>query len=64
MEFPRQLVVGDQLRIKLRPEALGTEGLEVSYSFDREGQPVAQGLTRHQAIAASERQGCPLPVGI
>ena len=63
-EFRRPLLVGDQLRISLRPEALGSEGFEVSYRFAREGQPVAQGLTRHLAIAASERQRCPLPEGI
>ena len=63
-EFRRPLVVGDQLHNNLRPEALGPEGFEVSYSFVREGQPVAQGLTRHLAIAASERQRCPLPEGI
>jgi len=63
-EFRRPLVVGDQLQITLRPEALGPEGCEVSYSFEREGQPVAQGLTRHLAIAASERQRCPLPESI
>ena len=63
-EFRRPLVVGDQLRITLRPEALGPEGFEVGYSFEREGKPVAQGLTRHLAIAASKRQRCPLPENI
>jgi 1,4-dihydroxy-2-naphthoyl-CoA hydrolase len=63
-EFRRPLMVGDQLNITLRPEALGPDGFEVSYSFDREGQPAAQGLTRHLAIAASERHRCPLPEGI
>ena len=63
-EFRRPLVVGDQLRISLRPEALGSEGFEVSYRFAREGQPVAQGLTRHLAITAAERQRCPLPEGL
>jgi len=63
-EFHRPLLVGDQLRIKLRPEALGPEGFEVSYSFERDGKPVAQGLTRHLAIASAERQRCPLPEGI
>ena len=63
-EFRRPLVVGDQLQINLRPEALGPEGFEVGYSFEREGKPVAQGLTRHLAIATSERQRCPLPEGI
>jgi 1,4-dihydroxy-2-naphthoyl-CoA hydrolase len=63
-EFRRPLLTGDQLQISLRPEAVGPEGFEVSYSFEREGQPVAQGLTRHLAIAAAERQRCPLPEGI
>ena len=63
-EFRRPLLTGDQLLISLRPEALGAEGFEVSYCFEREGQPVAQGLTRHLAIAAAERQRCPLPEGI
>jgi len=60
-EFRRPLLTGDQLLISLRPEALGPEGFEVSYSFEREGQPVAQGLTRHLAIAAALRQRCPVP---
>jgi len=63
-EFRRPLLVGDQLRISLRPEALGPEGFEVGYSFACEGQPVAQGLTRHLAITVAERQRCPLPEGI
>ena len=63
-EFWRPLVVGDQLQINLRPAALGPEGFEVSYSFERDRKPVAQGLTRHLAIAAAERQRCPLPEGI
>ena len=63
-EFHRPLLTGDQLLISLRPEALGPEGFEVRYSFERQGQPVAQGLTRHLAIAAALRQGCPLPEGI
>ena len=63
-EFHRPLLVGDQLRIKLRPEAMGPEAFEVRYSFAREGQQAAQGLTRHLAIAAAERQRCPLPEGI
>ena len=63
-EFRRPLLTGDLLRISLRPEALGPGGFEVSYSFEREGQPVAHGLTRHLAIAASGRQPCELPEGI
>jgi 1,4-dihydroxy-2-naphthoyl-CoA hydrolase len=63
-EFRRPLLVGDQLSISLRPESLGNEGFEVSYGFERDGQPVAQALTRHLAIAAAERQHCPLPEGI
>ena len=63
-EFHRPLLTGDQLLISLRPEALGPEGFEVRYSFERQGQPVAQGLTRHLAIAAALRQRCPLPEGI
>ena len=63
-EFRRPLLTGDQLLISLRPEALGPEGFEVSYSFERERQPVAQGLTRHLAIAAALRQRCPLPESI
>jgi len=52
-EFHRPLLTGDQLLISLRPEALGSEGFEVRYSFERQGQPVAQGLTRHLAIATA-----------
>jgi len=63
-EFRRPLLTGDQLQISLRPEALGPEGFEVSYSFERKGQPVAQGLTRHLAITTAERQRCPLPEGL
>ena len=63
-EFHRPLLTGDQLLISLRPEALGPEGFEVRYSFERLGQPVAQGLTRHLAIAAALRQRCALPEGI
>jgi len=63
-EFHRPLLTGDQLLISLRPEALGPEGFEIRYSFERQGQPVAQGLTRHLAIAATLRQRCPLPEGI
>ena len=63
-EFHRPLLTGDQLLISLRPEALGPEGFEVRYSFERQGQPVAQGLTRHLAIAAALRQRCALPEGI
>ena len=63
-EFRRPLLVGDQLSISLRPESLGNEGFEVSYGFERDGQPVAQGLTRHLAITAAKRQRCPLPEGI
>jgi 1,4-dihydroxy-2-naphthoyl-CoA hydrolase len=63
-EFRRPLLTGDQLLINLRPEALGPEGFEVRYSFERQGLPVAQGLTRHLAIAAALRQRTPLPEGI
>jgi 1,4-dihydroxy-2-naphthoyl-CoA hydrolase len=63
-EFHHPLLTGDQLLISLRPEALGPEGFEVRYSFERQGQPVAQGLTRHLAIAAALRQRCPLPEGL
>ena len=63
-ELRRPLLTGDQLLISLRPEALGPEGFEVSYCVEREGQPVAQGLTRHLAIAAADRKRCPLPEGI
>ena len=63
-EFRRPLLVGDPLSIQLSPEALGSDGFEVSYAFSRGEEPVARGFTRHLAIAADSRRRCPLPEGI
>jgi 1,4-dihydroxy-2-naphthoyl-CoA hydrolase len=55
------LVCGDPLTIQLQPRALDSTAFEVSYGFSSGGQPVAQGLTRHVCLGASDRRRAPLP---
>jgi 1,4-dihydroxy-2-naphthoyl-CoA hydrolase len=60
-DFLRPLRVGDALSLALSPERLDPNSFSVTYSFDRAGEPVARGLTRHVAIAAAERRRCLIP---
>lgn len=63
-DFRRPLMVGDPLAIRLEPRPIGPDLFEVHYSFERQQEPVARGLTRHLAIDAAQRQRCGLPDGI
>jgi 1,4-dihydroxy-2-naphthoyl-CoA hydrolase len=63
-DYRRPLVCGDRLAIHLDPQRLDPGSFEVRYRFERQGEEVARGLTRHLAIASASRQRCPLPDGI
>jgi len=60
-DFRRPLVCGDRLAIRLEPHRIDPGSFAVTYTFSCGGEQVAQGLTRHLAIAAATRQRCPLP---
>jgi len=60
-DYLRPLVCGDPLAIALEPRRLDHGCFELGYQFRRDGDPVAQALTRHLAIRSSSRQRCPLP---
>ena len=60
-DFRRPLVCGDPLAIQLEPRRIDPGCFEVQYRFSSGADPVAQGLTRHLAIAAATRQRCALP---
>ena len=60
-DFRRPLVCGDPLAIALTPLRLDPGSFEVRYRFSRDGEEVAQGLTRHLAIDSDNRRRCPLP---
>jgi len=60
-DYRRPLVCGDRLAIRLDPHRLDPGSFEVRYRFERLGEEVARGLTRHLAIASATRQRCPLP---
>jgi 1,4-dihydroxy-2-naphthoyl-CoA hydrolase len=63
-DFLAPLVCGDPLAITLQPLQLDPTAFEVSYRFSSDGKPVAQGLTRHQCISASERKKTALSEGM
>ena len=60
-DFFAPLVCGDAVTIQLTPRRLDPSGFELRYSFRCRQQEVARGLSRHVAIASSERRRCPLP---
>ena len=60
-DFLAPLACGDPLAIQLEPQRLDPGAFEVHYSFRSGDRSVAQGLTRHLAISAGNRQRCPLP---
>jgi 1,4-dihydroxy-2-naphthoyl-CoA hydrolase len=60
-DFRRPLVCGDPLAIALTPMRLDPGSFEVRYSFRRDGEEVAHGLTRHLAIGSDSRSRCSLP---
>ena len=64
-DYLAPLVVGDPLAIQLEPHRLNPGCFELHYRFLRntnvDPEPVARGLTRHQAIQAGTRQRCCLP---
>ncbi|MEB3171246.1 MAG: thioesterase family protein [Synechococcaceae cyanobacterium] len=60
-DYRRPLVCGDPLAIALTPRRLDPGCFEVGYRFSRDGEEVAQGLTRHLAIDSTIRRRCPLP---
>jgi 1,4-dihydroxy-2-naphthoyl-CoA hydrolase len=65
-DYLAPLVVGDPLAIQLEPRRLNPGCFELHYRFLRgsthvDPEPVARGLTRHQAIQAGTRQRCCLP---
>jgi len=63
-DYRQPLVCGDPLAIQLEPIRLDPGCFEVRYRFSREGEAVANGLTRHLAIDSRSRRRCPLPAGI
>jgi len=60
-DYLRPLVCGDPLAIQLEPQRLDPGCFELRYRFRRDGEPVAEALTRHLAIRSASRQRCPLP---
>ena len=60
-DYLRPLVCGDPLAIQLEPQRLDPAGFEVRYRFRRQGEAVAEALTRHVAIRSASRQRCQLP---
>lgn len=60
-DYLRPLVCGDPLAIALEPQRLDPGCFELRYRFRRDGEPVAEALTRHLAIGSGSRQRCPLP---
>jgi len=60
-DYLRPLVCGDPLAIQLEPLRLDPGCFELRYRFRRDGEPVAEALTRHLAIRAATRQRCTLP---
>lgn len=60
-DYRRPLVCGDPLAIALEPQRLDPGCFELHYRFRREGEPVAEALTRHLAIHSATRQRCSLP---
>ena len=63
-DYFRPLVCGDPISIRLEPVRLDLTSFEVRYSFTSPEQAVAQGLTRHLAIANPSRRRCALPTAI
>ena len=63
-DYQRPLVCGDALTIELRPERIDPACFELHYRFSRDGEPVAQALTRHLAIDSLSRRRCALPAEI
>jgi len=60
-DYRRPLHTGERLQIRLEPRRLDPGCFEVLYRFHREGEAVARGLTRHQAITLAGPQRCSLP---
>jgi len=63
-DYRRPLRTGERLAIALEPRRLDPGCFEVVYGFSRQGEPVAEGLTRHQAITTAGPQRCALPEAI
>jgi 1,4-dihydroxy-2-naphthoyl-CoA hydrolase len=63
-DYRRPLHTGERLGIRLDPQRLDPGSFEVRYRFERQGEEVAHGLTRHLAIDSASRQRCPLPQAI
>ncbi|MEB3255658.1 MAG: thioesterase family protein [Synechococcaceae cyanobacterium] len=63
-DFRRPLVCGDPLAIALSPQRLDPGSFSVRYRFQRDGEEVAQALTRHLAIDAKSRSRCALPPAV
>jgi 1,4-dihydroxy-2-naphthoyl-CoA hydrolase len=60
-DYRRPLHTGERLGIRLDPQRLDPGSFEVRYRFERQGEEVALGLTRHLAIGSASRQRCSLP---
>ena len=63
-DYFRPLVCGDAITIRLEPMRLDLGSFEVRYRFERQGEEVARGLTRHLAIENPSRRRCGLPTAI
>ena len=63
-DYFRPLVCGDAITIRLEPVRLDLGSFEVRYRFERQGEEVARGLTRHLAIENPSRRRCGLPTAI
>ena len=63
-DYFRPLVCGDAITIRLEPVRLDLGSFEVRYRFERQGEEVARGLTRHLAIENPRRRRCGLQPAI
>ena len=63
-DYFRPLVCGDAITIRLEPVRLDLGSFEVRYRFERQGEEVARGLTRHLAIENPSRRRCGLQTAI
>ena len=68
-DFHRPMICGDVLTIQLQPQRIDAGGFQVGFHFMNDssttpGETLARGLTRHQAIDATNRKCCTLPPSI
>ena len=63
-DYFRPLLCGDAITIRLEPVRLDLGSFEVRYRFERQGEEVARGLTRHLAIENPSRRRCGLQTAI